>query len=126
MKSFLLLIFTWWNGATFGTHFFTWRKGVFVGRDDAGNRYYRERTGPKRWVIYNGVAEASRIPPGWHGWMHHRVDLAPSEETYQPREWQKPHEPNLTGTPLAYRPPGSVLKSAPRTPGGSDYEPWTP
>ena len=124
MKTFLLQFFTWWNGQTLGTRFDTWRKGRFVGSDEAGNRYYTDKTGKRRWVIYNGVAEASAIPPGWHGWMHHRQDDPPAE--YQPREWEKPHEPNLTGTPLAYRPPGSILRARPETPGDSDYEPWTP
>ena len=124
MKTFLLQFFTWWNGQTLGTRFDTWWKGRFVGSDEAGNRYYTDKTGKRRWVIYNGVAEASAIPPGWHGWMHHRQDDPPAE--YQPREWEKPHEPNLTGTPLAYRPPGSILRARPETPGDSDYEPWTP
>jgi NADH:ubiquinone oxidoreductase subunit len=124
MKTFLLQFFTWWNGQTLGTRFDTWRKGRFVGSDEAGNRYYTDKTGKRRWVIYNGVAEASAIPPGWHGWMHHRQDNPPA--AYQPRDWEKPHEPNLTGTPLAYRPPGSILRAKPQTPGESDYEPWKP
>jgi NADH:ubiquinone oxidoreductase subunit len=127
MKKFLLQFFTWWNGQTLGTRFWTWRKGEFVGADEAGNRYYRQRGGQRRWVIYNGVAEASKIPPGWHAWMHRRSDTPPSEETYKPREWQKPHEENLTGTRYAYRPPGSILHATPRTPpGDTDYEPWSP
>ena len=125
MKKFLLLFFTWWNEATVGTLLWTRRKGELVGTDEAGNRYYRERGGWRRWVIYNGEAEASRIPPGWHGWIHHRVDNPP-EDSYKPREWQKPHEPNLTGSALAYRPPGSVLKGGKRAKATGDYEPWTP
>jgi NADH:ubiquinone oxidoreductase subunit len=42
------------------------------------------------------------------------------------RAWQKPHEPNLTGTDLAYRPPGHVLKGGARAPASGDYEPWVP
>ena len=102
MKTFFLQFFTWWNGQTLGTRFHTWRHGKPVGRDEQGNAYYEGGTDSegrtRRWVIYNGVADASRIPPGWHGWMHHRVDTAPSHENYQPREWQKPHQANLTGT----------------------------
>jgi NADH:ubiquinone oxidoreductase subunit len=124
MKKLLLEAFTWWNGQTLGTRFWTWRKGDFVGEDETGNRYYREKNGKRRWVIYNGLAEASRIPPGWHGWMHHRTDEIPA--AYQPREWQRPHEPNLTGTAEAYRPPGSILHARPRIPGEPDYEPWRP
>ena len=126
MKRFLLLLFTWWNGATIGTLFWTWRAGEFVGSDESGNRYYRQQNGPRRWVIYNGEAEASRIPPAWHGWMHHRTDVPPTEDTYKPRDWEKPHLPNLTGTPAAYRPRGSILGAEKRPQVTGDYEPWTP
>lgn len=127
MKKFLLQFFTWWNGQTLGTRFWTWRKGEFVGSDENGNRYYREPKGNRRWVIYNGVAEASAIPPGWHAWMHHRDDTPPSKQEYQPREWQQPHQANATGSANAYRPPGSILHPQPQTPAGdTDYEPWTP
>ena len=106
MKQFFLKLFTWWNGQTFGTQLWTRRFGELVGQDEQGNRYYRTAGGKidptlgfeRRWVIYNGYAEASRIPAGWHGWMHHVVDVPPTEENYQPREWQKPHQPNPTGT----------------------------
>ena len=59
---------------------------------------------PRRWVIYRNLAEASQIPPEWHGWMHYLVDTPPTEENYVPRPWQKPHRMNMTGTPQAYRP----------------------
>jgi NADH:ubiquinone oxidoreductase subunit len=134
MKQFLLKLFTWWNGQTFGTQLWTWRFGELVGTDEQGNRYYRtigRKIDPtlgfeRRWVIYNGYAEASRVPPDWHGWLHHTVDLAPTEESYTPREWEKPHIPNLTGTPLAYRPSGSTLASGRRPAATGDYQPWTP
>lgn len=126
MKQFILQIFTWWNGQTLGTRFHTWRRGKLVGTDEAGNRYYRDRRNDRRWVIYNGVAEASAIPPGWHGWMHHTTDVPPTEDGYRPRGWEKPHQPNLTGTPRAYRPPGSILNPAERPKVTGDYEPWVP
>ncbi len=126
MKQFLLEFFTWWNGATLGTRFYTWRKGTFVGTDEFGNRYYRDKKNVRRWVLYDGDAEASRIPPGWHGWMHHRTDVPPTEDTYKPHPWEKPHLPNLTGTPAAYRPPGSILSASKRPEVTGDYEPWTP
>jgi NADH:ubiquinone oxidoreductase subunit len=126
MKRFLIELFTWWNGATLGTRFYTWRKGVAVGEDEFGNRYYRTADGRRRWVIYNGEAEASRIPASWHGWMHHRTDVPPTEDGYKPREWEKPHIPNLTGTAAAYRPPGSILSAEKRPAVTGDYEPWTP
>lgn len=134
MKRFLLLFFTWWNGSTFGTNLWTRRFGELVGEDEAGNRYYRTKGGAidptlgfeRRWVIYNGVAEASVIPPSWHGWIHHTVDVPPSEENYQPHAWQKPHRPNMTGTPGAYRPSGSTLAQGRRPKATGDYKAWTP
>lgn len=130
MANFLTQFFTWWNGQTLGTRFNTWRFGKPVGEDEFGNRYYEGGLNSdgqtRRWVIYNGYSEASIIPPGWHGWIHHRVDTPPAKENYKPRDWQKPHQPNLTGTPQAYRPDGSVLgyKHRPRVTG--DYDAWTP
>ncbi len=96
--------FTWWNGATWNTRFYTWRKGEFVGQDQYGNRYYRAKSAipdsipERRWVIYSGYSEASQVPPGWHGWIHHRVDNPPKDGDYRPREWEKPHHENFTGT----------------------------
>jgi NADH:ubiquinone oxidoreductase subunit len=100
MKQFLLKFFTWWSGTTFGTNLWTSRFGELVGTDEQGNTYYRTKGGKidpvlgfeRRWVIYNGYAEASKIPTGWHGWMHHTVDVPPTDEAYTPREWQKPHQ----------------------------------
>ncbi len=126
MKTFLLQLFTWWNGQTLGTRFFTWRKGEFVGEDEHGNKYYRTRDNARRWVIYNGVAEASTVPPGWNGWMHHRVDTPPTEDNYQAKPWQQAHRPNMTGTARAYRPHGSILTPESRAPVSGDYEAWSP
>jgi NADH:ubiquinone oxidoreductase subunit len=134
MKPFLLKIFTWWSGQTFGTQLWTWRFGEKVGQDEQGNTYYRTKGGKidptlgfeRRWVVYNGYAEATKIPPSWHGWIHHTVDVAPTEETYVAREWEKPHVPNMTGTPSAYRPSGSTLASGRRPAATGDYQAWTP
>jgi len=129
---FLKQIFTWWNGETVGTRFWTWRKGEFVGEDEFGNRYYRapskipDSIKEHRWVIYNGYAEASAIPSGWHGWMHYRTNTPPTKGGYKPREWQLPHQPNLTGTAQAYRPPGSIVGSGRPKPVQADYQAWTP
>ena len=134
MKTFFLRFFTWWNGQTFGTQLWTWRFGELVGQDEFGNRYFRTRGGKidptllmeRRWVIYNGEAEASSVPPSWHGWLHHTVDVPPTEERYQPRPWQKPHRPNLTGTPGAHRPTGSTLAQGRRPKATGDYKAWIP
>lgn len=124
--------FTWWNGNTWGTRLFTKRKGKLVGEDEFGNRYYEQRKGtgplgiPRRWVTYNGLAEASSIPPDWYGWLHYTVDQLPTKENYQPRHWQKRHSPNYTGTGKAYHPAGSILSKSPAAKPAGDYEPWQP
>ena len=134
LKNAFLQIFTWWNGATLSTRLFTRLNGERVGEDEQGNVYYRTAGGKKdralgferRWVIYNGEAEASRVPAGWHGWLHHRTDTPPSKEDYRPRDWQLPHKANMTGTAEAYRPPGSTLAGGARPWATGDYTPRTP
>ena len=124
--SLLSELFVWWNGQTLGTRFFTWRRGTLVGTDEFGNRYYRDRRSDRRWVIYGGPAEASRVPPDWHGWLHHTVDARPDNQTVKARPWQLPHRPNMTGTPDAWRPPGSALTANRRPPATGDYDAWSP
>jgi NADH:ubiquinone oxidoreductase subunit len=121
---FLLRLLTWWNTSTLNTAFFTWRHGVKVGEDVQGNIYYRSRDGKKRWVIYNGESEASRVAPDWHGWLHHTWDETPSEKPLVHKPWEKPHQENLTGTQLAYAPQGSIRRKSPDQ--RKDYEAWTP
>src|SRR3982074_498404 len=86
MKQLLLKMFAWWNGQTFGTQLWTGRFGELVGADEQGNRYYRTKGGKidsslgfeRRWVVYNGYAEATRVPPSWHGWPHPTVHVPPT------------------------------------------------
>ena len=120
----LLRAVTWWNGSTLNTQLYTWRKGVKVGEDEQGNVFYRSKTGDRRWVIFNGEAEASRVSPAWHGWLHHTFSEVPSEEPLVRKAWEKPHVENLTGTMLAYAPAGSIRKAEPKE--RSDYEAWKP
>ena len=112
------------------TWLFTRLHGEPAGRDSAGNRYYRRSRGwgprrEQRWVVYAGEAEASKVPPEWHGWLHRTTNEVPVQGA-QRRAWQKDHLPNLTGTDLAYRPPGHTLKGGQRAAAVGDYEPWTP
>ena len=123
-------------GATLGTLLLTWLRGALVGADESGNRYYRlkgDKPQPlgggrysreRRWVIYNGDPEASKVPPEWHAWLHHVTDAVPGERRRHP--WEKPHRENMTGTPLSYHPRGSVLRGGHRRPATGDYQPWTP
>ncbi len=120
----LLRAVTWWNGSTLNTQFFTARKGVKVGEDDEGNIYYKTRDDAHRWVIYNGETEASRISPDWHGWLHRTWDEPPTEKPLAHKDWEKPHQENLTGTALAYAPAGSIRGAGPKP--RADYEAWSP
>lgn len=114
---------------TIGTRIFTWAKGQLIGTDSAGNRYFTERKGvpgrrQRRWVLFRGKAEASKVPPEWHAWLHYTVDhpLAASPD----KPWIKPHEPNETGTQAAYLPPGHDRRGGVRPPATGDYEAWQP
>ncbi|WP_112324168.1 NADH:ubiquinone oxidoreductase subunit NDUFA12 [Oceanibium sediminis] len=122
--SVLKELFTWWNGQTLGTRLWTSRNGVKVGEDEQGNVFYQTRDGNRRWVIYNGEVEASRVSPEWHGWLHHTYQAPPTESPMPTKAWQKPHQPNMTGTAAAYHPPGSLYSPTPKRP--ADYEAWSP
>lgn len=118
-------LFTWWDGQTFNTQFFTWRKGEKVGEDTEGNIYYRTKDDAKRWVIYNGEIEGSRVSPDWHGWLHRTWDEAPTEKPMVHKVWEQPHQKNLSGTDMAYAPAGSIRRRE-EAAGRSDYEAWQP
>ena len=121
--------FTWWNGATFGT-WMGLRGKARIGEDELGNVYYEGGQDPngivRRWVIYNGSNDASRVPPEWFSWLHHQIDSAPDQALPAPRAWEIPAEPNLTGSQLAYRPSGALEKGGNRATATGDYEAWTP
>ena len=125
-------IFTWWNGATIGTLFTVGKRGQLVGTDEFGNRYYQSRDNvsydgrKRRWVIYDGYAEASKVPPEWQGWLRYTYDEAPSEKPLHRQSWEKDHLPNMTGTPYARRPQGSLMATGQRPAATGDYQAWTP
>jgi NADH:ubiquinone oxidoreductase subunit len=124
-------IFTWWNGATIGAAIDIWRRGVFVGEDEQGNKFFEERRPSlegrkRRYVKYSGLAEASRVSPDWHGWLHYTIQDPPTIAPLKRQHWEKPHRPNLTGTVHAYRPKGSLARGGVRQASSSDYEAWTP
>jgi NADH:ubiquinone oxidoreductase subunit len=119
--------FTWWNGATVGTGLFTRFKGEQVGRDEAGNIYFRHKKQPgRRWVIYAGDNDGSRVPPGWQLWLKGTIDELPEKALPPVRKFQRKPEPNLTGTMAAFRPDGSLGSKRIRPASTGDYQPWTP
>ncbi len=51
-----------------GTILYTWIFGELVGSDEFGNRYYHNpedlrRGRERRWVMYKGDHEPSKVPP---------------------------------------------------------------
>lgn len=122
-------IFTWWNGATIGTHL-----GLLgakrAGEDALGNVYYLGKTGvdglPRRSVVYAGANDASRVPPDWHAWLHRQVDAVPDDSLPPARRWEKEARSNLTGTRGAYRPAGALEAGGKRAAATGDYEAWVP
>jgi NADH:ubiquinone oxidoreductase subunit len=124
---------------TITTRLYTALFGELVGQDASGNRYFRRkgrahgassacdrRRKEKRWVLYKGVAEPSKVPAEWHGWLHYTFDAPPAERPHPHYAWEKPHQPNFTGTPGAYLPPGHLARRSEHSPTTADYEPWRP
>ena len=103
-------------------------RGDYQGSDDYGNQYYLEKSPRRgrpvrRWVVYNGDPEASKVPPEWFGWLHYTAD---QPEPSSPYPWSKPHQPNVSGTSHSYRPQGHFLRQGKRPRATGDYEPWSP
>lgn len=105
----------------FITKFLIKRSSNKVGEDEFGNSYYQNKKDHRRYVIYNGIAEASKVPANWHGWLHYNSDVVPLKINTQRASWQKIHIPNLTGTSNSYSP-----KNKPSHQSSSGYESWQP
>lgn len=118
--------------ATIGTRIHTFLRGKQVGKDAFGNRYYeargnwRQGAKKKRWVIYAGKAEPSKVPAEWHGWLHYTRDALPDAALAKQYRWQRQHLPNLTGTKHRYLPDGHLLQGGARAKSAADYEAWSP
>ncbi|MDB5430695.1 MAG: NADH:ubiquinone oxidoreductase 17 [Caulobacter sp.] len=128
----LKAIFTWWNGGSFGLKWHVGRRGVFIGQDETGNKYYESKDASdsydarkRRYVIFNGYAEASKVSPDWHGWLHYTFDEPPTKEPLLQQSWEKGHIPNLTGTVHAWRPQGAIARGGERSAATGDYQAWT-
>lgn len=126
-------IFSWWNGATIGALWTVKRLGVPVGTDEFGNRYFEAKDlshsydgRKRRWVIYEGYADASKVPPDWHGWLHHTFAEPPTDDPLLRRRFETGHVPNMSGTPYAYRPAGSIARGGERHSATGDYQAWSP
>lgn len=119
--------FTWWNGATWGTSLFTRLRGEEVGKDESGNLYYQSKKGPgRRWVIYEGSNDGSRVPPGWQAWLKGTIEELPDKALPARRNFERKPLPNATGTMAAFRPDGALGSGKVRPASTGDYEPWIP
>lgn len=118
--------------SSLSTRLTLWLGGRWVGADMFGNRYYtmKPKRGLKRerrFVLYaQEEADASHVPPEWHGWLHHQTNDIPSDVNPLRREWQQPYQPNKTGTLGAYMPSGHIQAGGERDSATGDYQAWTP
>lgn len=110
------------------TYIYTFLFGKFVGKDKYGNSYYRNfnkfNKQEKRWVIYKGIIEATKIPPLWHRWVHFMTNELPNEKQDEDLPWQKEHRVNFTATSMAYHPNSSKHYTYKKIP--SYYKAWKP
>ena len=114
----------------FVTALYTFFHGKRVGADIFGNMYYVARRDmahgqKKRWVVYKGIAEASKVPAEWHNWLHYTTDILPTANALK-QFWQKEHIPNLTGTAGSYAPSGHIGHGGQRAKSAADYDAWNP
>ena len=54
----------------------------------------------RRFIVYSGIVEASKVPQEWNAWLHHVTNDLPKKKPKL--SWMKDHLPNMTGTPYAY------------------------
>jgi len=91
---------------------YTFLFGNLVGYDMLGNHYY------------NGVIEASFIPPMWHSWLHHNTDDFPSDGLTKPNK--KKIEAARSRVSKKYFPPGHMSLDKKRTQKKRNYQSWSP
>ena len=114
-----------------GTKLYTWLYGNLVVTDSDNNCYYSNSKNSadldaKRWVIFQGNIEATKIPPHWHAWLHKTIDNPPLNYSHK-YFWQKNHEQNMTGTDKAYYPDSHPLSNSYKSKAiKSEYETWEP
>jgi len=89
-----------------------------VGYDEFQNQYFLSKD-KKRFIVYNGICEPTKVPAQWHGWLHYTYDKIPID--INRHSWQKIHIPNLTGTKNAFNP-----KNQPSSKSNHDFVAWNP
>ena len=117
-------IFTGWQGQTLGVRLWTYFYGRLVAEDQYKNRYYSNKYDSRRWVVYHGEIDASKVTPEWNNWLRFTSDNVPSEENDK-YDWQLDHTSNQTGTINAYSPKSSSFNRK-KSDKDLDYEKWKP
>ena len=115
-------IFTWWHNQTIGTRIWSFLNGYQVGKDKFGNLYMQNKNDTKRWVLYEGEVDSSKVPPEWNGWLRFTSKEIPTTEKRY--KWEKEHLKNQTGTKNSYYPSASVFRN-PRSKKRAEYEQWS-
>jgi len=88
--------------------------GTKIGIDQYGNQYFEvKRTDSfgrkKRFCLYNGTPEASKISPEWHLFMHYQIEAKDVKTNYKQHKWQKPFVPDITLSDAKYLPKNHPL-----------------
>lgn len=93
--------------------------GVHAGEDLYGNQFYFRKTSEeeKRWVVYKGMYDPSKISDEWHSWLHFINDIKPFKS-------KKTWIPNTTGTKFSHNSISSI-ENTPQTT-LQYYESWDP
>lgn len=91
-------------------------KGKFVGEDEYGNKYYETNqrdylNRKKRYCLFNGRVEATKIPPEWHCFMHYQIPKESVILDTKQYKWQKRFLPDLTLSSIKYLPKNHPLYS---------------
>ncbi len=102
-----------------GSLLYTYFWGRQIGVDLNDNRYYiqHKKHSYKRWVIYNGIVDPSKIPVSWHIWLHSDCETIPRDppEIQTPAHFSAKHTTKCT-TSIANI-PSSALEC---------YQSWSP
>ena len=83
--------------------------GNKVGEDEYGNQFFELKRVDylgrrKRYCLYKGSPEASKISPEWHPFMHYQIDAKDVKTTFRQYKWQKPYVPDTTLSQNKYLP----------------------
>ena len=116
-------VFTWWHNQTIGTRIWSYLNGYKIGEDKFGNTYMKNKNDSKRWVLYQGDVDSSKVPPEWNGWLRYTSNEIPN--LHKKYSWEKEHVKNQTGTANSYYPSASILKNS-NNKKRSEYDQWSP